>query len=490
MTSTARKLAQQPFFLFHIVTVIFVWVFVWRHTYFMDIKYDEAVSFHNLKVGHYRAMPGVANTHWLNSLLLRLLMTFNDSVIFLRLHSIIAFPFFAQAVYRLTTLIKGNGARLAFYCLAIFNLYVLEFFSMARGYGMALTFQVWTILFFIKAVQTDFNYRLWMKLVILSTLTLGANLSYQYTIIAVAGGYLLYCMLTGSPFSWYTNKQKRRITWLFVLLLFFTTVDLLFIKYYGKDLDFGSKENFVRSVFDAFYVKSLYQASYTYISTWLAWCTVALMLTASIYFIIKTIQQKKLNTGIIATYISGGIFLLVVIFHVVFNATYITNRTALQWYVPALLTIFLALGQWKLSVKGSGFAGYGAGVLTGLFVIFYFVTNNNSALSMEYYREDYTRQPLHDLYQLHPQHAAVSGWMGVVYKDYYSLVDPQAPPAKLFSEYPDMPLEDSAMQTLRESDYIISHAAVTTQYLDSVHIPYTIVKTYEGSDFKIIRVHQ
>jgi len=231
MRSTARVTALQPFLLFHIVAATFVWVFVWRHAITMDIVYDEAASFRFLKLGMYRALPGMANTHWLNSFFIRLMMTFNESVVSLRLHSIIAFPFFAHGIYRLATQIKTGGAQIAFYCLAVFNPYVLDFFALARGYGLAITLQTWTILFFIKAIQTDFNYRRWVYVVMLSALTIGANLSYQYTVMAITGGYLLYYSITHSPFSWYTNKQKRRITWLFMLLLLFNTLDLLFVKY-------------------------------------------------------------------------------------------------------------------------------------------------------------------------------------------------------------------------------------------------------------------
>ncbi|WP_133055367.1 hypothetical protein [Niastella koreensis] len=489
MRSNIRGLMHSSFFLFHLVAATFVWVFVWRHACKMDIVYDEASSFRLLKMGIYRALPGVANTHWLNSFFMRLTMTFNDSVVCLRLHSIIAFPFFAHGIYRLATHIKNSGAQLAFYCLAIFNPYVLDFFSLARGYGMAITFQAWTILFVIKAVQTEFNYRLWLRVVILSALTLGANLSYQYTVMAITGGYLIYNSFTDYFFSWYTNKQKRRITWLFVLMLFLATVDLLFIKYYGKDLEFGGRENFISSVFSSFWEYSLYNAGYISLSIWLGWCTLVLIIAASIYFIIKTVQQKKAGVGIIAAFITGGIFLLGIIFHLVFNTPFITGRTALQWYVPGLFTIFLFIGDWKLPAMKYRFICYGAGMVTGMLVIFHFATNHGSSRCLEYYIEDPTRQPLYDLYAQHPKHPAISFWIFGVYNDYYSLVDSLTPSAITFKEFSNRPLKSKDIQILNESDYIIVHTKTTTNYLDSAHISYTILKTYAGSEFKILKLN-
>ncbi len=488
MKSIAQALKQPPFFLFHLFVTLFVWVFVWQHAFQLNLTYDESTSYHVLKIGNYRALPGIANTHWLNSFFIRLIMTFNESVVGLRLHSIFAFPFFAQGVYRLAKFIKSGGAQIAFYCLIVFNPYVLDFFSLARGYSLAMTFQVWTMLFFIKAIQSEFNYRLWLQVVLLSALTLGSNLSYQYTIITIAAGYLLNCIITGSPFSWYTHNQKRKITWLFVLLLFFTTVDLLFIKYYGKDLEFGGRENFLGSIFNTFWNNSLYKAGYSFVSIWLSWCTFALIITACIYFTQITIQQKTHTPGIIAAFLIGGILLLNVIFHLVFDATFIANRTALQWYVPGLFTIFLAIGEWRLPVKKNQFISYGVGVAAGMLIIVHFVTGNYGSRTMEYYLEDLNREALNDLYAQHPVHPGVPSHMAGVYINYYSLVNPPAPAAKTFKESLKYPLIDKSIKTLNESDYIISHAANTIRYLDSMHIPYTIVKTYKDSDFKIIKL--
>jgi hypothetical protein len=490
---TARLKVQtfigQPFFLFHVIATVSLWAFVWWHAYAMDIISDEATSYLLLKIGNYRALPGVANTHWLNSFFMQLTMLFTNSTLCLRLHSIIAFPFFAHGIYRLATYIKSDGARFAFYCLVVFNLYILDFFALARGYGMALTFQVWTIIIFIKAVHTEFDYRRWLTIVLLSALAIGSNLSYQYTIMAIASGYLLHCMITDAPFSWYTNKQKRRVTLLFALLLFLTTVDLLFVKFYGKDLEFGGKANFLQSVFESFWVKSLYQAGYTSISTVLSWCTFALLVIASLYFSVKAIRQKKLTTGVIAAFIIGAILLLGIIFHLLINTPFISNRTSLQWYVPGLFAIFLAIGEWGKQATRYRFVKYSLGLVTGMAVMFHFVTRSNSHLSMEYSTQKFNRQPLYDLYALHPQHPNLTAWIAGVYKCYYSLADSLNPKAGMFWEYPDRPLDIEARQTLLASDYIICNSPVTLQYLDSVNIPYAVIKTYKGNSYKIVRLY-
>ena len=491
---TARLKVQtfirQPFFLFHVIATASLWAFVWWHACILDITADEATSYKLLKIGNYRALPGVANTHWLNSFFMQLTMLFTNSTLCLRLQSIIAFPFFAHGVYRLATYIKSDGARFAFYCLVLFNLYILDFFAVARGYGMALSFQVWTIILFIKAVNTEFDYRRWLTIVLMSALAIGSNLSYQYTIMAIASGYLLYCMITDAPLSWYTNKQKRKITLLFALLLFLTTVDLLFVRFYGKDLEFGGKENFVSSVFESFWIKSLYQASYTSISLVLSWCTFALLVIACLYFSVKAIRQKKLTTGVIAAFIIGAILLLGVIFHLLLNTPFISNRTALQWYVPGLFAIFLAIGDWRILPNKYRFVKYGLGIAAGMVGIFHFAARSSPHTSIEYYSDGFSRQPIEDLYALHPQRPAITWWIKASYYCYYSLNDGTlTPTANTFVESPSNQWDKKNQEILIASDYVICNSPVTFQFLDSARVPYTIIKSYNIHSLKLVRLH-
>ncbi|WP_315821724.1 hypothetical protein [Paraflavitalea speifideaquila] len=73
--------------------------------------------------------------------------------------------------------------------LVLFNPYVLDFFSLARGYGLALTFQVWSLVYFVKGYEQGLHYRTWLMVWVLNGLTIGANLSYFYTVIGMAGYY-------------------------------------------------------------------------------------------------------------------------------------------------------------------------------------------------------------------------------------------------------------------------------------------------------------
>jgi hypothetical protein len=483
-----KSLVRQPFFLFHVVAATVVWVFVWQHAVIMDITQDEAYSFRLIKTGYYRGMPGTANTHWLNTFFMQLFMLFGKLPVYLRLQSIIAFPFFAHGIYRLATHIESNGLQFVFYCLAVLNPYVLDFFALARGYGMAITFQVWIVLLFIQTYKASFNFRHWLTIVILSALALASQLSYLYTVLSITGGFLLYCMVTDAPLAWYTSKPKRMITCLFAVLIFFSSADLLFIKYYGRDLEFGGRD-LVQSIFVSFWNQSLYKAKYSSISLFLGWSSFLLVTAACLYFIIKSIQQKKLSAGLMAVVVIAGILILGIVFHLFFQTPYIKNRTAMQWYVPGLFIVCCAASEWiKQSTLLRAIIN-SLGLLTGIGVIFHCTQCATRNTCMEFYTQGNNGKFLYALYAQHPQHPMINDLISANYVNYYSLIDTFTPAPLSLKEraikYKTAPISPS----LLHSDYAIISAPFILRYLDSNHVRYTILKADPLSENKLIKIH-
>lgn len=456
----------------------------------MDITYDEAYSFRLIKTNHFRAMPGSANTHWLNSFFMKLFnVLFGNEPGYFRIHSILAFPFFAHGVYRLAAQIKGLAIQFAFYCLILFNPYVLDFFSLARGYGMALTFQVWSIVFFLLASNAKFNFRHWFFVVILCAFTLASNLSYIYTILSIAGGYVLYCMVTDTIFSWYTNKQKRNITFLFALIISLAIADLLFITLYGKDPGFGGVDNFFLSVFDSLWQESLYLASYSSLSIWFSYGSLILIITASLYFTIDAVKQKKITAGCMVSLIIAGILLLNCILHLLFNTLFLKNRLTLQWYIPGMLIICLIINKWTTGFKFSRFLQFGFGLLTVVATILHWAKTSNSSLCIEWHQQAHSRQAINDLYLQLPKHPLISSNLYVLYNHYYSVIDNQLTPATELEEGPYTLYNDSVKQALLQSDYLIACFPETLHFMNSNHISYTIIKTYPQTQNKLVRLN-
>ncbi len=96
-----------------------------------------------------------ANDHFLNTQAMKLTRwLFGDSEFALRLPNLLSFGLYAWGVYRITKHING----IWIYSMAVVLLYaqptLIEFFGLARGYGMGMGLWMLSMSFFLKAVQS------------------------------------------------------------------------------------------------------------------------------------------------------------------------------------------------------------------------------------------------------------------------------------------------------------------------------------------------
>ncbi len=80
-----------------------------------------------------------ANNHWLNTMLMRWCSRLlDDSEISLRLPNVLAHAVYLLSTLGLIGLVRPPALRMAGFVLFALNLFVLDFFSLARGYGLGM----------------------------------------------------------------------------------------------------------------------------------------------------------------------------------------------------------------------------------------------------------------------------------------------------------------------------------------------------------------
>ncbi|WP_162915892.1 hypothetical protein [Paraflavitalea soli] len=481
---------QQLSLLLYVLVTVVLWGFVWVHAFGMDMTHDEAYSFRLIKTNYFIALFGTANNHWLNSFFMELFNDlFGDGPGWVRLHSVLAFPFFAWALYRLGNLIKARAGAIIFWALVLLNPYVLDFFSLARGYGLAMTFQAWSLYYFIKAAQAPaFHYRSWLMVWLMNALMIAANLSYFYTAIGMAGFcgcVFITSLMRRQPVS----KGLIRILVLYGLLLLGTVADLLFIKYYGKDLGFGGDDQLIASLMGSVWEGSLYGAAYGDLLPALTYCSFFLLLVVSGWYGWQALRHKKISTGFILAILFAGIVVLNMVFHLVLNNPYLLGRTALQWYVPGILLLCVAGSEWVPAVNSTRWAGRGIAVVVALIMGAHFYTRADRAFCFEWSLQANSRQALYDLYAQQPQHASLGFSLGGVHINYYSLIDErfQSMPGNLPDQNPDV-AAPALREALQRSDYVITAFPVTLQCLQQLGLRYEVLKTYPPGNNQLIRI--
>ncbi len=481
---------------FQYVVIIAVWLFVIIHAFRMDITNDEAYSFFLIKTNYYRAMPGTANTHWLNSFFMKVFnVLFGNQPGFLRLHSVLSFPFFAFGMFRLSGLIKNRLTQIVSCSILLFNPYILDFFSLARGYAMALTFQVWLIIFLLEAVRSDsFEYKKWLRVLLFAVLMIGANLSYFYSFVGVAGFFALLILSRSYPRYSLREKQVRNIAILFSIIGLLAIANLLFIKYYGKDLEYGGREGLIQSLISSVSEGSLYFASHTpdLLSIIAFYTSFFLLLVSVIYFTVWAFKKGHFNSGLILAFPILSIFVLNIVFHLLFNTPFLQRRTALQWLPAGTIFIFLCLDRFTSKVIFNRYASAVLKMILVAMILFHFWDQANKHYCFDWREQSEASKCLHDLTLMHPRHPAIHTLMGGVYLGYYRIIDKNIEKLSVtgFDELKFKSCAPDEIRRILQFDYIIvSSFLLTLDCLNRSKISFEIIKEYVHTSDKLIKIN-
>ncbi len=489
----------------HIISLIGLTIMVAFHAYTLDVTNDEAYSFFLLKTEYYRALFGTANTHWLNSILMKIeMLVLGDAPFSWRIHSVLAFPFFCIGVYRVTGFIRNNALAIICYSLIVLNPYVLDWFGVARGYGLALTFQVWalyylflerkTILQIVTRKQAERftkSFYVWIKILLLCALMLVANLSYFYTFLGIMSVFLLSTRKTILQIV--TRKQAERFTKSFYVLLAFgfaillmgTIANLWFVRQNDPSM-YGGNE-LVYSVFGTVWEAFFYQANYAGIAVVLSWLTLAMLLVFGGISVVRFIRNRQITSIFSLTLIVGILVLLNVFFHFLFDAPYLANRTALQWWIPGMLLIFFCTDDFSRRETNNPTAKVvGTGSLIGLGVsmilAIHLFTQFNPNIVYEWRDVSRSKQIINDLHELKAKNVGLNKYVLGVFSNYYQITDER------FSDLEYRHLPEKKLADCREKDwsevsnldYIIVSFDETIHCLKRRNMQYEVVKQYDN----------
>ncbi|MBK9254939.1 MAG: hypothetical protein IPM42_05575 [Saprospiraceae bacterium] len=142
------KYSINPQRVFPLVFISLSFAFVFYRAFTLSMTHDESSTIFNLE--NYNVFTSLfnknvwlsANNHWLNSMGIEFFTYFGGyNEISIRLSNVLLFPFYALSLYYILLKIKVNyllmWASLVFF---ILNPILIDFFSLARGYGMGTSF--------------------------------------------------------------------------------------------------------------------------------------------------------------------------------------------------------------------------------------------------------------------------------------------------------------------------------------------------------------
>lgn len=311
-------------------------------SYILSFVHDEGISFTIIsKYGNYIYWASSANNHVLNTILMKVFsLAFGNSELSLRFPNLIGHLFFAIFSFLILKKVQNNYLVLCGFILLNSNPFVLDFFSLARGYGLALSFMMGSIYFLIR--EKFFYTFLFGALAVLSNYTLlNYYLSSLFIIVL-----LQFYNAVGVRFNvgFYEIKgliKKNGLSIFFNIIFLAAIIPTLFDLRRRGEFYVGGKEGFWNSTVRSLIDSSFYFKDYNNIVKDLICLIVAITAVSSIIIILYQFFRIK-------EFKPSSIILLVMIFsiispiaqHVLLNTLYPIERTGL-YYIPLFILLLI-----------------------------------------------------------------------------------------------------------------------------------------------------
>lgn len=330
-------------------TILFVtfscclFLYIGFRAYTLSFTHDESLSFGIVqRINTYFETP---NNHMLNTLLMSVSSSlFGDSEFALRLPNMLAFGIYLFAWYYILKSEKSFWLTLIGLSLALINPFMIEFFALARGYGLSIGFLTLGLIFLIRNGFTNHPIPTLLKDFALSGLLISlatlSNLSVINILIGMLGIFTL-------KFIFATTRNPIPLKYKLIFLSTFTLTSLVLaycIQWllHLSDLNqlyFGASS--IKETIDYFIGTFLYDTNYQWLNTFIK-ITVPLWISLGLF---TTLKQKRYNSPLLL--ISLLLCILIVgLFteHLFFGALYPIKRTAL-FIAPLIMLILFYSAQ-------------------------------------------------------------------------------------------------------------------------------------------------
>ena len=311
--------------------------------YEAPITHDEAYSF---EVYSSKSIPAIlafkedisANNHLFNTLFMKASAGLGFQHPFcLRILSVFSFFLFLFGLYQLLNLNKHN---IVFILLLIpaASPYLLDFFSLARGYAFSFALMIWSIYLFVKNNALK-KQQFWAIQVATFAMLANFNLVYVW-----------FSLMAFHSVTFAIQFKKEHLV-SFIKSILFPALSFLYLVYVFKQLSnaeqlyFGGKEGFLENVIKdqlwCFIYDKAYALNPFYLSIWL-WTIPVLISGALVLFLNKLISTKQsFKDWLVVMYVLIFSLCLIVLNHSITGSLYPIKRTGL--FVSILVFLCLAM---------------------------------------------------------------------------------------------------------------------------------------------------
>jgi hypothetical protein len=352
---------DESYTLFNFVCMPKKWCVMLRaYSYKVAFTFNEAYSFQDFVLipknwGFLSLLTPSANNHFLNTfLMIPFFVLFGFTEFALRLPSVLSYLIYLYAAYAISFRLKKIWLALACFLLLNLNLYLLDFFSLARGYGLAIAFMLLSYYYLLRCADKNAagaNRRDIVKVLLPAALSVLANLVYLYyfltavTILLVCHFYLFVKdenkLTLRTIARFFRFKQVPFILFNLILLLVIFLPETLIMHFWAGLISFGGNEGLWQNTFKSIIEGLLYGGQYFKGLIPLVGCVFGTTILFSVAMNIREALKGRIITDYLFPTI--GVLLIAMLNLLQFKllgTPFLAERTALIYY-PFIILLFV-----------------------------------------------------------------------------------------------------------------------------------------------------
>ncbi len=332
--------------------------------YTLSITWDEAYGYLRFVRNKLLVPESLeqmdANNHLLHTFLcIRLNQLLGASELVLRLPSLAGHALFLFFSYRIVSNFQGSLSMMISFLILNVNPFVLDFFSLSRGYGLALGFMIASVYFLYKFFMQPMKIKYACLSFLSALLATLANFTWlNYFVISFS--FILLILLPGST----TGNLSPIKKWaLFIIralpfVLVFGWALYVLVPYLNKLKEagaffFGGTSGFYEDTFCSLGRCSLYGLTYPdWMQTGARIVFLGLVPASVVHTLILTIRKKSTNTSLFSGIIAMAALLCclaTIVQHKWLGNLYLLDRNAV-FFLPLFHLAFVFLGN-ELSLR-------------------------------------------------------------------------------------------------------------------------------------------
>lgn len=458
--------------------------YVAARAWLVDITHDEAYSFYNMKKFWYAEALCTGNTHWLNSAAIKLAIICNFENLFaIRWFSVLSAFVFIFITFLWVKSVKEIQLKFLIVSVLLFNPYILDYFSMARGYASGMMFEALALFYFFRTLKEEKKQFQTLALFFAGLSPL-SNFSYIYFFMAFCLVYFsLFYFKNG--FSFLRNKFFYRDTVYSLLVSAIVIRAFMFMTKCSNDV-VGAGTPFFSEYFHVFTDGLLYgkiNLSHEQL-TICSWFTFILLIACCIY----GIAFKNKHGGVFYFYAS-------IILSIILTVTFINHycfRVVFPYYRSAIF-LFPISAVCIINFLNTAITHQSLKKLLMLFISFALTLNFILSINFKSVFDFHIQANLKDSFdyveKMGAKHVGISPELYGGYRNYYQMTYKYS--YDFFGEpiHTNLPKGISAYENrLKEFDHIILFPPYDMSYYRNNKVQFKALKIFPETGTLILKV--